>query len=80
MQQRLTQAKFCNKKHLNHGQRRLQTKTHPLPTGIEFLCKLTYNHLTESIKIKDAHFGNHTWKSMHEDYEAETGKKFMSRL
>jgi hypothetical protein len=44
--------------------------------GIEFLCKLTYNHLTESIKIKDAHFGNHTWKSMHEDYEAETGKKF----
>ena len=42
----------------------------------EFQCKLIYNHLTQTITVKNATFGSHLYKSMLDDYQCEHGKKY----
>lgn len=42
----------------------------------EFQCKLLYNHLTQTIIVKNASFGSHLYRTMLDDYQIEHGKKF----
>jgi hypothetical protein len=50
-----------------------QQKSLRFKRGEEFSCDLSYNHLTGKIKVKNAHFGSHTYRMMLDDYQAENG-------